>query len=248
MALGRPAIATPNQLDLRAVQGAVSAARQRIEALEAALNQLQLAPSNASAIALLQAQVARLLSAVGSGAISPAQFGDQAAGTVLAGPLLGANAPPTFRELEWHFDLPLITSAPYTSAIEGDEAILVERYGQILYTTLNDLIALVRQPFAWIDFGGDTTLVLADAGNGLASTGTSGVQYLTIPADVGFRSGDAVLVHQAGSAQVEFVAASAVQLLYRNAFNPATAGQHAGVTLIYQGADQWLLLGDLETA
>jgi hypothetical protein len=42
---------------------------------------------------------------------------------------------------------------------------------------------------------------------------------------VGFRSGDAVLVHQAGSAQVEFVAASAVQLLYRNAFNPATAGQ-----------------------
>lgn len=251
MPLGRPAISDVKNLDVRAVGGAVSAARQRIEALEALVAQLQLVPtSTAASIALLQAQVARLLTAVGSGAISPSQFGAQAAGAVLAGPLTGANAVPTFRGLEWHFDLPLLTSAPYTSAIEGDEAILVERYGQILYTTLNDLLALARQDDRnqWFDFDGDATLVPADAGNGLRSTGNSGVQYLTIP-EGGFVMGDTVLVHQAGGAQVQFVRPSGLpDLQYRAVYDPRTADENSLVTLRYQGDEQWLLSGDLEAA
>lgn len=250
MALGRPAIPTPNRLDLRATQDSIAAARQRIEFLEAAVNQLQLVPAGTSAaLVQLQAQVARLLTAVGSGAISPSQFGAQAAGAVLAGPLTGANAAPTFRELEWHFDLPLLTSAPYTSAIEGDEAILVERYGQIFYTTLNDLLALARQDDRgqWFDFGGDATLMPVDAGNGLRSTGNSGVQYLTIPGG-GFVMGDTVLVHQAGGAQVQFVPESGVVLQYRAVYDPRTADENSLATLRYQGEDQWLLSGDLEAA
>lgn len=250
MALGRPAISDVKNLDVRAVGGAVAAARQRIEALEALVTQLQLAPSSTTAaLVLLQAQVARLLTAVGSGAISPSQFGAQAPGAVLVGPLTGANAVPTFRGLEWHFDLPLLTSAPYTSAIEGDEAILVERYGQILYTTLNDLLALARQDDRnqWFDFGGDATLLPADAGNGLRSTGNSGVQYLTIPGS-GFVMGDTVLVHQAGGAQVQFVPESGVILQYRAVYNPRTADENSLATLRYQGEDQWLLSGDLEAA
>lgn len=250
MALGRPAISDVKNLEVRAVGGAVAAARQRIEAIEAAVSQLQLAPtSTAAAIALLQAQVARLLSAVGSGSISPAQFGPQAAGAVLAGPLGGANAVPTFRDLEWHFDLPLLTSAPYTSAIEGDEAILVERYGQILYTTLNDLLALARQDDRpqWFDFDGDATLVPADAGNGLRSTGNSGVQYLTIPGS-GFVMGDTVLVHQAGGAQVQFVPVSGVTVQYRAVYDPRTADANSLAVLRCQGPDLWLLGGDLEAA
>ena len=38
MALGKPAIGTPNQLDLRPIAAAVSNIRQRIEAIEASLN------------------------------------------------------------------------------------------------------------------------------------------------------------------------------------------------------------------
>lgn len=251
MALGRPAIPTPNRLDLRATQDSIAAARQRIEFLEAAVNQLQLVPAGtAAALVQLQAQVARLLTLAGAGSISPSQFGAQAAGAVLVGPLLGANAVPTFRELEWHFDLPLLTSAPYTSAIEGDEAILVERYGQILYTTLNDLLALARQDDRnqWFDFDGDATLVPADAGNGLRSTGNSGVQYLTIP-EGGFVMGDTVLVHQAGGAQVQFVRPSGLpDLQYRAVYDPRTADENSLVTLRYQGDEQWLLSGDLEAA
>lgn len=38
MVLGSPAIPTPNQIELRAIQTAISNARQRIEALERAVN------------------------------------------------------------------------------------------------------------------------------------------------------------------------------------------------------------------
>lgn len=59
----RPAIPTPRGLDLRAVQDAVSAARQRIEAIEGAVNTLQTttgASGTAASIATLTAQVAQL--------------------------------------------------------------------------------------------------------------------------------------------------------------------------------------------
>lgn len=248
MALGRPAISDVKNLDVRAVGAAVAAARQRIEAIEAAVAQLQLVPGGTtSAIALLQAQVARLLTAVGSGSISPAQFGAQSPGHVLIGPVDGANAVPTFRELQWHYDLPLITEAPYTSSIEGDEAILIERYGQLLYTTLNDLIALTRGGFVWLDVAGDYTLVPADAGNGILTGATSGVQNITVPSasEAYFDIGAEIVIQQDGEAQAQIVPVSGVEIVYRASRSPMTEERGAVVTLRYRGGDRWALYGDL---
>jgi hypothetical protein len=59
----RPDITTPRALDLRAVQAAVASARQRVEAIEAAVNVLQRtvgASATAESIATLTAQVTQL--------------------------------------------------------------------------------------------------------------------------------------------------------------------------------------------
>jgi hypothetical protein len=69
MALGRPAIPTPNQLLLRPVQEAVSSARQRIEAIEALVSTLQsgaAASTSAVTLASLQAQISQLRGTVTS--------------------------------------------------------------------------------------------------------------------------------------------------------------------------------------
>lgn len=66
MALGRPAITTPRVLDLRAVQDAMQAARQRIEALEKYVGTLPSSsetttPSaSAAEVALLRASITAL--------------------------------------------------------------------------------------------------------------------------------------------------------------------------------------------
>lgn len=103
--------------------------------------------------------------------------------------------------------------------------------------------------FAWTEFDGDITLALGDADNGLASTNTSGAQVLTVPAnaDVAFEPGATILVLQDGGAQVQVAAAVGVTLLYRaGTFNPYTAGEGAVLTLIYRGADRWVVCGDME--
>lgn len=102
---------------------------------------------------------------------------------------------------------------------------------------------------SWTEFASDYTLGANDANQGLASTGNSGVQYLTVPAEgtAQFNAGDAVLVLQDGGAQVQVRAESGVELIYRpSAFNPYTAGEGAALTLIYRGSDRWLVTGDLE--
>lgn len=73
----KPAIGTPRALDLRAVQDAVSAARQRIEAIEAAVNPLLQAGTaqvNAASIASLTVQLTQLARTVN--ALSAAAAGD----------------------------------------------------------------------------------------------------------------------------------------------------------------------------
>lgn len=60
MALGKPAIPTPNGIDLRAIQGAVMAVRQRIEALEASIAALASLGALPSTLASLQAQITAL--------------------------------------------------------------------------------------------------------------------------------------------------------------------------------------------
>jgi len=168
MAFGKPAITTPNRLEMRPVQEAVRNTRQRIEALEAAVTVLQNTGSaaNAQAIAVLQAQVAALRDG-GSGTGSVTSVGatvpdfmnvsgspitssgtlafsfiDQPTGYVLAGPVSGADDVPTFRPLQWNYDLPLITSASFISGLDGGEAVLLEQYGNFVWCTVQDIVNL----------------------------------------------------------------------------------------------------------
>lgn len=103
----------------------------------------------------------------------------------------------------------------------------------------------------WIDTPGDYTLEKSNAGNGLATSGVTGVQTITIPADTGdtdvdFVDGNAVLVYQEGAAAVAFATAVGVTLDYRaTAFLAEIAGQGGIITLIKRSADKWLICGDL---
>lgn len=164
MALGKPAISTPARLELRPVQAAIEGARQRIEALEALVTTLSNTSLSASAIAALQAQVNAItladgtvtsvkmtvpsfmgvtgspVTTVGTLAVS---FNNQPRGVVLAGPVSGVDAAPDFRALQWDYDLPLISSLPFTSGLDGHEIVLIERYGEMFWTTVDDILARV---------------------------------------------------------------------------------------------------------
>jgi len=162
--LGKPAITTPSRLDIRPVQEAIQNARQRIEALEATVNALSAVSLSASALAQLQAQVDAIVRANGtvtsvrmtvpdfmavsgspittSGTLA-VSFADQPRGFVLAGPESGTDAPPDFRALQWNYDLPLISSLPFTSGLDGHEIVLIERYGEMFWTTVDDILARV---------------------------------------------------------------------------------------------------------
>lgn len=59
----------------------------------------------------------------------------QAPGNVFAGPVSGSAAVPTFRDLVWNDDLPLYSTLPSTSGLDGDEHIAVEKGGTFIQTT-----------------------------------------------------------------------------------------------------------------
>lgn len=160
MAFGKPAISTPNTMDLRAIQAPVSAARQRIEKLEAAVAALQANPSNASAILALQEAINNIVLSSGTvtnvSATVPSfmsvsgtpittagtlafSFADQPSGEVLIGPVSGADAPPTFRRLQWDYDLPLFSSVSSISGVDGTELVLIERYGRFYWVTASQI-------------------------------------------------------------------------------------------------------------
>lgn len=236
MAFGKPAIATPNAIDLRAVQGAIMAARQRIETLEAALTTLQALPnSSAAQIAQLQAQISAIIA-------SSATLGLKAPNTVLAGPASGAQAVPTFRALQWA-DLPLLSTLSVTSGLDEDDLLLLERAGTRLQATLADLRAYLDTAF-WNEVAGDYTIDSVDAGGLIATTGMSGAQTLFVPGeDVPFNPGDSVRITQEGEATVDVVAVSGVQLLTR--VGATLAGQYAVAWLTKRAPDVWYLYGDL---
>lgn len=104
----------------------------------------------------------------------------------------------------------------------------------------------------WRDAENDTVLVYADAENGVATTGTTGMQSVTVPADTGdaavdLPDGTCVVLFQDGAAPLEVQAESGVDLLYRSdTFTTRLAGQYATATLIKRSANTWLLCGDLE--
>lgn len=103
------------------------------------------------------------------------------------------------------------------------------------------------KPMAWRTTESDTALVLTDADCGVATTGTTGAQSVTVPADAtaDLPIGSAVLLYQAGAATLRVQAEAGVTLSFRGAFLAEAAGQHATLSLIKQAANAWVLCGDL---
>jgi hypothetical protein len=264
---GKPSISDPRAFDLRAFQGAVSNIRQRIEALEresaALLGAIGILRSSSSSsggtsttivgtgtVSSVAATVPNFLeisgspiTAVGTLAFSLAT---QQASKVFAGPVSGADAVPTFRQLEWEYDIPLISTLPAAaSGVDGSEIILIERYGQFLWATIADLAALLStSTFFWNDEPGDRAITSGDMENGISASGASGMQTLTIPSGL---TGNAVLIYQAGAGGVQVVAQSGVTLNVRSGLTTELAGQYAVATLIRRAADEWFICGDLAT-
>lgn len=114
------------------------------------------------------------------------------------------------------------------------------------------VVTVVLGGMTWRDVENDTVLVYADAENGVATTGTTGMQSVTVPADTGDAAADlpdgtCVVLFQDGAAPLEVQAESGVGLLYRSdTFTTRLAGQYATATLIKREANVWLLCGDLE--
>jgi hypothetical protein len=76
MAVGKPAIPTLRTVDLREVQGAVNAIRERLRVIDAEVTVLQSNGqgfTNAKAIAILQAQMSLLTTALGGTALAALQ-------------------------------------------------------------------------------------------------------------------------------------------------------------------------------
>lgn len=262
---GKPAIPTPNAIDLRVLQAGIAAARRRIEILEEAVRSVELSLASISAssgtssststttvtgtgtVTSVSATVPSFLSVSGSPitAVGTLAFSlaTQPASTVFAGPVSGADAAPTFRSLGWDFDIPLFSTMSFTSGLDGTEIIAIERYGSFYWTTLGDLSALLSSPtFTWTDAPGDYTLGSGDMENGVSASSNSGMQTVTIPSGL---DGNAVLVYQAGAAGIQVVPASGVTLHVRSGLTAVLSGQYAVATVIRRSADVWFIAGDL---
>lgn len=102
----------------------------------------------------------------------------------------------------------------------------------------------------WTDVPGDYTLTDDDVDAGIAATGVSGTQVITIPGDDELDAdvGRAILLYAEGGATVQIAPASGVTLRYRDAFIAEIAGQFGIVTLIKRAANEWLLCGDMAAA
>lgn len=102
----------------------------------------------------------------------------------------------------------------------------------------------------WNEVPGDYTITADDAEGGIAATGVSGAQTITVPGDgtADISPGKAVLVLAEGGGLVQFVPESGVSLLYRAQFSAEIAGQYGIVTLIKRAANVWLLCGDMAPA
>ena len=130
----------------------------------------------------------------------------------------------------------------------GDAALTLSSDGSTVTVDVTGGTPTLPTTITWADVPGDYTLTLADGGNGLATTGHTGVQQITIPADASVDlSGQCILISQEGGAQAEVVAGAGVTLQYRSsAFLPRTAGEHGVISLIWRAVDIWIVCGDLE--
>ena len=91
------------------------------------------------------------------------------------------------------------------------------------------------------------TLALTDAGK-LVTLSNAAAITLTVPAEatVAFPLGSRVDIVQLGAGQVEIDPAAGVTVDAKDG-NDKLADQFSAATLIYQGSDNWLLIGDLDS-
>ena len=112
-------------------------------------------------------------------------------------------------------------------------------------------VTVTMAGMVWRDVTGNTTLVRGDAENGIATTGSTGTQTITVPADTGDAATDlpvgaCVVLFQAGAAGLAVQPGAGVTLLYRTAaFTATAAGRYATLTLVKRSANIWLLCGDM---
>jgi len=104
--------------------------------------------------------------------------------------------------------------------------------------------------FTWNAQAGDYRLQASDADNGIATTGTTGMQAITIPDDTELNVpvGTSILFEQDGAAPMTFNPVSGVTLHVRSAFVAVSAGEYSILTLIKRAANTWVLCGDMEQA
>lgn len=112
-----------------------------------------------------------------------------------------------------------------------------------------NVVTVTGEAFTWSDVAGDYLLDVADLGNGVRTTHTTGQLIITVPGDtsLGIASEDvSVLIMQAGLGGVSVVGQSGVTVNVRSALSPQAAGQYAVLSLIHTGENEWVLCGDLE--
>jgi hypothetical protein len=113
-----------------------------------------------------------------------------------------------------------------------------------------DTIQLSVPQFSFSDVAGDHTLQTSDLNNGLSTSGTTGTQNITVPADAQLGGGDlngkSVLIYVEGAAAVDVLPVSGVNVHVRSGLTAVAAGQYATLTLIHtRHANDWVLCGDL---
>ncbi len=114
---------------------------------------------------------------------------------------------------------------------------------------VNADLPLPSRAFTWRTAGaGSFSLVLGDAWNGIGITAGGTV---TIPAhsSVAFDDGTSILLSDETYANpFDIVGAGGVTVRHRAALLPASAGEHALVTIVQRGINNWVVAGDLEVA
>jgi hypothetical protein len=134
------------------------------------------------------------------------------------------------------------------SPIEGMVTYLQDADELFLYDGAN-WVVVVEDPTISVfnaQTGTTYTLVASDAGK-LVTLSNAASITLTVPAEATtvFPVGQRIDIVQLGDGQVSVAEADGVSV---NAFDDADKlrGKHAAATLIYQGSDNWLLVGAIE--
>jgi hypothetical protein len=138
------------------------------------------------------------------------------------------------------FSTATIRASAITSPIEGMLTYL-EDTNRFQYYTGTAWQDLTDEPTGWSDKSANYSIVAADLGTTIRSTGTA----ITITIDnVLTQQGDRIDFIQAGAGQITFAAGSGVTLSSRNSLLK-TGGQFAGASVVFGGSGVYYLIGNL---